>query len=112
MHANYNAWTDVAIIIAERELTKRGMHVVKDAKKMLTMSIVSAHTEVGWANIATRIVMDVKTSDGYSATFTGINSSGFVAMLPRQVDGALMRVVVQMLKDQRIVSFLTNESNP
>lgn len=107
LFGNLNAWTDVAMLITKRELTKRGMRVDNDADRILRMSIVSARTEVGWVDVTTRIAMDVKTSDGYSATFTGLNSSKVAANTERQIDGALMRVVVQMLKDPRIVSFLT-----
>ena len=106
-YANYNAWTDIAISITERELTKRGLQIVKDTPKTLTLSIESAHTEIGWWLITSQIVMHVETSDGYATTFTGKNSSAMVANIERQIDGAIMRVVVEMLKDQRIVSFLT-----
>jgi hypothetical protein len=106
-YANLNAWTDVAISIAERELTKRGLSVVKDAPKSLTMSIESAKVESGWVMITSQIVMRVKTSDGYSATYTGEDRSGMVGNLFRQMDTALMRVVVNMLNDPQIISFLT-----
>ena len=107
-YANLNAWTGVAIDIAARELAKRGMQIAKkDAPKTLTLSVQSAQSKAGWGNVGSKIVMRAETSDGYTATYTGHNSSGFAAILDRQIDGAMMRVVVEMLKDPKIVAFIT-----
>jgi len=105
-YANYNKWTDVAIEIAAREMTKRGMKVGTGAPKWIAMSVVGAHTDVGFIKIETDITMTVKTSTGYTATYVGRNSSSMAADIPRQVDGALMRVVRDMLLDPQIVAFL------
>jgi hypothetical protein len=105
-YANLNSWTDVALGIAERELRKRGLNVISDASKSLTMSIESAKTEAGWSMINTEIVMSAKTSDGYSATFTGKDQSVLIGRALSQMDKALMRVVVEMLNDPQIVMFL------
>jgi hypothetical protein len=106
-YANFNAWTDVAISIAERELTKRGLSVVKDAPKTLIMSIESANSGTGPITITSQIVMLVKTSDGYSATYTGEDRSVIIGLPHRQMSTALMRVVANMLNDPQIISFLT-----
>ncbi|HEX5054513.1 MAG TPA: hypothetical protein VFZ65_22225 [Planctomycetota bacterium] len=103
-----NAWTKVAIEIAARELKQRGMTVVDGAPKVLDMAIVTCTTESGWVKITTQVVMRVKTGDGYEATYTGVNSSAMAANVRRQVDGAMMRVVVEMLKDPKIVAWLTH----
>lgn len=104
---DYRAWTDVAIQITERELTKRGMKVVPDADKTLDLAVQFATTESGWVKITSTITMTAKTGSGYSSTYTGVNSSAMAANTKRQIDGALMRVVVQLLSDPRIVEYLT-----
>lgn len=104
---NRHAWTDVAIAIAERELRARGMTVTAGAQKVLKLSIDSAKTETGWVKISSEIVMNVETGGGYKATYTGRNSSAMAANHERQIDGAMMRVVVEMLKDPAIVEYLT-----
>lgn len=106
-YINYNAWTGVAIAIASRELSKRGMTAAADAKKTLDLAVQFATTESGFVKITSTVVMAVTTGDGYSATYTGLNSSAMVADTKRQVDGAMMRVVVQMLNDPKIVEYLT-----
>jgi hypothetical protein len=105
--ANYNAWTDVAIAITDRELQKRGMTLAADAGKTLDLAIESGITETGWVKITSTIVMRATTGDGYTATFTGVNSSAMAANTERQIDGAMMRCVVQMLSDPRIAAYLT-----
>lgn len=104
---DYSAWTDVAITITQRELTARGMTVGASSARRLKLSVESASTDVGWWTIASEIVMRVETGDGYTATFKGLNSSAFAANPERQIDGAMMRVVVAMLSDPRIVAYLT-----
>lgn len=106
LYANLNAWTGVAIAIASRELKQRGLSIVGRAPKSITMSIESAKMDIGWTTIETQIVMNVTTSDGYSATYVGKNSSGMAAVVHRQIDGAVMRVVHEMLMDPHIVNFL------
>lgn len=106
-YVNYNAWTDVALAITNRELTKRGMTIADGASKTLDLKVTSAVTESGWVTIASTIVMQATTGDGYTATYTGVNSSSMMANFERQVDGAMMRVVVQLLSDARIVEYLT-----
>ena len=53
------------------------------------------------------ITMTAATGNGHSATYTGVNSSAMAANTKRQIDGALMRVVVQLLSDPLIVEYLT-----
>lgn len=106
IYANLNAWTDVAIEIASRELKKRGLTIVSGAPKTITMSVESANTEAPFFKVETDITMEVRTSDGYSATYIGRNSSAMVAAIHRQIDGAMMRAVHEMLMDPRIVAFL------
>ncbi|MBL8730233.1 MAG: hypothetical protein JNM25_17575 [Planctomycetes bacterium] len=106
-YVNYHAWTDVAVTIARRELVARGMTVAEGGARQLRLSIESATTETGWVKITSQIVMRVETGDGYAATYTGVNSSSMVANFERQIDGAMMRVVVAMLSDPHIVAYLT-----
>lgn len=107
-HANYNAWTDVAIQIVNRELTARGLSIEDGADKQLTMSIEDVLTETGWTQIQTRVIMKVETGDGYSSQYIGRNHSVMAANLRRQADGAVMRAVAAMLGDPEIVAYLTN----
>ena len=70
------------------------------------MSVLNASIDVGKNNTHdNKIVMKVTTSDGYSATYTGENDS--LASMSREIDGAMMRVVHEMLMDPKIVEFLT-----
>jgi len=90
--ANYNAWTGVAIEIAARELDKRGAKIGPGSERRLRLTVTRAHCEAGAAEIDLR----VETGDGHHATYTGKNTP---ADKDRQLDGAIMRAVVQVLKD-------------
>jgi hypothetical protein len=70
-YSNLKKWTDVPISIAGSELARRGINVVEDASKTLAMTIESVKTGIGWFVVRSQIVMLVKTSDGYSATYIG-----------------------------------------
>jgi hypothetical protein len=106
--ANLNAWTDVAISIADRELRKRGLGIRRDASKAITMAIESAKTDVGWVMITSTITMRVTTSSGYSATYTGVDMSGGIGNPRSQMNTAMGRVVGEMLSDPQLVDFLKN----
>jgi len=116
-YANLKTWTDVPISIADSELAKRGISVVEDAPKTLTMSIESVKTDIGWVVVTSQILMFVKTSDGYSATYIGKDMSSYYYYLLyypvfgdaflQGLNTALMRVAVAMLNDPQIVAFLS-----
>lgn len=108
LHSNLNAWTDIAINMTASELSQRGLTVSKDAARSLTMSIMSAKTTIGFVMFNTQIVMNVKTSGGYAATYTGRDKSAMAGNPRRQMDTALARVVAEMLNDPEIVSFLSD----
>jgi len=106
-YANMNEWSNLAIRITSRELSKRGMTVRNNAQKSLTLSIVSAKTTAGIVMINSDISMTVRASNGYSKTYTGNDSSAMVGNPRSEMDTALMQVVAAMLNDPEIVAFLT-----
>lgn len=104
---DYHAWTDVAIAITRRELEARGMTVQDSAPLRLELRVDHATTETGWVKITSQVQMHVATGGGHAADFTGTNSAAMAANTKRQIDGAMMRVVVAMLGDPAIVAYLT-----
>lgn len=105
-HANYRAWTDVAMQIVQRELETRGFTVQDDGDKTLSMSIIHVLTETGWTQIQTQVTMKAETGSGYNSDFIGRNHSVMAANLKRQADGAVMRAVAAMLSDPAIAAYL------
>lgn len=108
LHANLNAWTDVAVGMTENELSQRGLTVSKDAKKSLTLSITSAKTTLPFMRVSSQIEMYVRSSGGYTATYTGKDWSVMSGDPKQQMDIALARVVAEMLNDPEIISFLSD----
>ncbi|GEM_PF-6596577 len=106
-YANYRKWTDIAILLINRELKQRGLMVVANTRKTLKVAVKDAETEVGWIQVKTRIVMQVETGSGYTKEFIGRNHAGEAAIIPRQTDGALMRAVAAMLNDAEVIRYLT-----
>lgn len=105
-HANYAEWTEVAIQILERELVKREGSLADGAKKKIMVSVVYAASEVGFVKTETRVGMKAVLSNGYEKTYQGTNNNVMGAVNLRQVDGALMRAVAEMLNDPEVVDFL------
>lgn len=103
-HGNYREWTDTAIDITKRELTARGMNVADNKQKSLKMSVETVDAEFGFFVIQCIVTMKVETGDGLVRTYTGDNRSP--ASIFRAADGAVMRAVAEMLRDQEIVSYL------
>lgn len=96
----------MAIEIAERELSARGLTVTPQGGKRLTLSITGARYLTGWVKLRAEIDLEVVTGDGYRASYTSANSSVMFAVPKRKLDGAMMRAVVELLKDPEIVSYL------
>lgn len=101
---NLQGWTDVVIEITRRELTTRGMNVIEDAPKSLKFSVETIKGTIGLHNYSCKITLKVKTSDGYIKIYSGNNRSP--ADLKRAADGAVMRAVAEMLKDDKIIAYL------
>lgn len=105
-YGNYQAWTNTAIEITQRELISRNMDIESDAQKLLKLSIELVNgTFKNWA-MSIDVTLKVETNDGLVKSFTANNRSA--AGLERTVDGAVMRVVAKMLRDEEIVAYLKN----
>lgn len=108
-HANYQAWTDVAIEILARELTARGSHVSDGQQRSIQLAVIAAHSEVGFVKTETQITVKATLSNGYTSTYTGMNNNVMGAVNQRQIDGALMRAVAALLSDAKVVAFLKGQ---
>ena len=103
-YGNFQKWTEIAIVITKRELTKRGMNVVNKSPKLLKMAIMSAEGSMGFWQAFCEISLKVETGNGYVNTYFA--KAGSPATIYRPVDGAVMRVVAVMLRDQKIIRYL------
>jgi hypothetical protein len=103
-YGDMRKWTDVAIAITERELTKRGMNISDSGEKSLNMSIKSARMSTGGWGFRGYVTLAVETGDGQKMRYVGEGPS---PTLTRAIDAAIMRAVAQMLKDEKITGYLT-----
>jgi len=103
-YGNLQSLTDTAIEITQRELTKRDLNVVKDAPKSLKLSIETVKGTFGAWTVRCETTLQVETSEGYVKTYAGDNRSP--AHLYRAADGAVMRAVAKMLRDNEIITYL------
>jgi len=108
-YANPKYFTDIAITITARELSKRGIEITNNSAKLLKISVDYIATDLGW-NIESKVVMSVETGNGYTAKYTGIDSK--TSWGPRgasdQYSTVLMRVVGAMLTDKKIIKYLSD----
>lgn len=106
--ATRHQWTEVSIAIARRELGKRGLVLDGPQPRVLKLAFQSVETSVGFADVSSRAVLHVETGDGYAATYVGDNRAfGVGSDYERQMNGIMMRTVKEMLKDPKIVAYLT-----
>ena len=107
--ANYHTWTNVAIQILNRELTARNATIDVNAEESIKLAIVDVRLIIHTVTAETQITLEANLSDGYSASYDGINSvSQFGWNAERQIDGAIMRAVAAMLSDPKVVEFVRN----
>ena len=104
-YGNLNTWTETAITITQRELYRRGMLVTASTSKNLKISINSIVGTFGFAVVRVETTLRAEASDGYVNTYIGDNRSP--ATIYRAADGAVMRAVAEMLRNPRIVDFLS-----
>ena len=105
-YANYNKWTDVAIQVLDRELTKRDATIRENAGDYIKVSIISAEALPKFWTFGAQMTLEAELSNGYSASYIGTTSSGWTTYF-RSMDGALMRAVAAMLNDPEVVKFLS-----
>ena len=103
-YGNYQQWTDTASEIARRELSKRGMTIVDSTQKSVNMSVETVNITVGMWAARCELTLKVATGEGYAKTYLGDNRSP--ATVNRAIDGAVMRAVAEMLRDQEIIAYL------
>lgn len=102
---NLQEWTDTAIQITKRELSKRNMNVTnEDVSKKLKLSIETVNGTFGSWVIRTELRLNVETGDGYKNFYIGDNRSP--ANIFRASDGSVMRAVAAMLNDPNIILYL------
>lgn len=103
-YGNLQKWTETAITITRKELAGRGMSIVEEMPRSLTLSIDSAKATFGAWVIRGEVSLKVETGSGYVETYKGDNRSP--ASLYRALDGAVMRAVTEMLRDGNITDYL------
>jgi hypothetical protein len=106
--ANRQECTDVAVAIVKREITKRGMQAVANNARNLKLSVVSMNTDMGMWSSDVVVHMTAQTGNGYTADFEGRGNTGpTIYGVHYGADVALSEAVVAMLKDPKIVEYLT-----
>ena len=103
-YGNLQQWTDVAIAITNRELSKRGMSVAENSSKTLEMSIISVRPRKASWHFRTNVELKVVAGNGYTSNYI---SEGPSPLLNRSFDAAVIRSVAAMLKDDNIIKYLT-----
>jgi hypothetical protein len=104
IYANLPAWTETAIAITQRELSKRDMHIADNQSKKLKLSVNTVKGTFRPLSMRVILTLSAETGDGYIGTYTGNNQSP--ANINRAADGAVMRAVAEMLRDRKIVEYL------
>jgi hypothetical protein len=104
--ANRQECSDVAIAIVKRELTKRGMEVSDTGTKSLKLAVetVDSRGTVYWDVI---VRLRAEAGNGYIAEYEGSSNTVTPYGARGAADAALSYSVANMLKDPKIMEYLT-----
>jgi len=106
VYGDLHSWTGQVILALKRTLEKKGAAVNDNASKSLKVAVTKAElTEAGggWSFRCT-VNFTIETSDGQVATLVADDTSWKYL---NACDGAMPKVVLATLKDDRIQKFLT-----
>ena len=109
-YANYQRWTETAIALTQQELVKRGMKVEEHATKTLKLSIDSAKvTDSVSGMFYCDTTLGVETGDGYARKYLGQSSNFGITfhIIYATADNSVTSAVAEMLKDPKIINYLT-----
>ena len=106
-YANLQECTGVVVDTAKRELGNRGLRVTDNAARSLKLTVTSMNFSIGWVELAANVQLEVQTGDGYAAKYTALGQSWMAGNVLHQTNAALSNAVVEMLRDKKIVSYLT-----
>jgi hypothetical protein len=105
VYSNLRAWTDQAVRGLSLTLQKKGAVVTSDASKSLKIAVTKAilsSAASGWGFRCT-IVFTIDTGDGNLITLGADDTSW---KLLSACDGAMHKLVLVTLNDERVVKFL------
>ena len=109
-YADYQQWTDTAIKILEKELTRRGAIISKNSEQFIEILLRNANTDIGFfGKISHSVELDVKLGNGYTASYTGLNSNVMAGVYKQQYDGLVMRAVAAMLNDRIVIDYISGK---
>lgn len=113
-YANYNAWTNIAIHHTKKALKRTGIQVTHSGNKVLQLAVVKARVTdgeyIGMIPVirpACQIVLKVSTAQGYEQSYD-VTGKTFYAGWKTSCDEAMLEVVEELLKDNKIVTYLNN----
>jgi hypothetical protein len=106
---NLRECTDVVLATAKRELSNRGLRVVDNNSRVLKLRVVSVKMASGggFSGIQIAAELEAQAGNGYSVTYKGLTQSYMAGQVNHMADYALSNSVVEMLKDPKIVEYLT-----
>ncbi len=106
--ANYRAWTDTAVQIAQQGLVRRGVTVAPGSAKTLTLAITDVRSQTDAVESHTTITLRVTASDGRQKTYTGSGSAPAKALFHWHLDNVMAWTVHLMLDDPALAEFLSH----
>lgn len=99
-------YTDTAITLLGREMTKKGTDLSPQSAKTITLRVRDVQASPGWV-IRSVLVLEAQYGDGTISTIASENTSPSDAW--RAVDGAIMRAVSQLLRDDKFLAYVNRK---
>jgi hypothetical protein len=101
-------WTEAVIAQLQKELNQRGINIVPQANKKLSLCVENAKilfgSQVGGGLVYSSLKLKVENGDGYVSVFEGNHSAD---SLDLAVGGAVTSAVAALLRDSSLLEYIT-----
>ena len=105
-YADLKQVTNVAVSFLSEELSKKGFSVQRDASKSITLNVTGINLAYFFPYYHCIIKMKYTISGGFSQTVSTYHAADRYA---RACNGAIMRGVVDLLKDEELIDFFKSK---
>lgn len=109
LQGDLNSWTEAAVALLGSEVNKAGLKVQSGGEKTIKVTVVEVKLGVSGIDFVAAIAkgkvrIKVETGDGYVKEYSGEKNA---MQPPSSCDKALTEAVMNILKDAKIVAYLS-----
>jgi hypothetical protein len=106
IYGDLQQFTDTAVAMVQRELSSKGLVVSPDGGRTIRLRMKYPSLAMGTWSMTARVALETELGNGETFAVDGESQTGGNAM--RAFNGAILRAVTGLLKDQRLAAYLND----